>query len=349
MTSYLSELTADPAYKRLADLKPPELCPYLFYNLVPYIVTLAAGGWFNWVIRPADPTRRRPPLGPGQKLKKRINRHYPNEVLVGCPNPAAGVVVGVGPWTGNRICLRIIRNDRNCPCPHPPGRPLLLNRQEDLDRAVRFYRLFPEILLRSRAGISLEKAIHRFNRGHSALVSVAKVIHPCRYHQKPGPAGNLLPDNGCPHVFWHIYPRILARMYQAGPSRPLFLNHPGTNEPVTVTIEKTAAEKSFLRQVSRALFDHLGRFIRHPRDRLDYSLAIKVVQQSQPDCPLRQGQRYGVNLDNPDFLCPAAFGSLYPYLLLTGTGTTLPWNSAHSRNEVACPDCVGIVYELNPA
>jgi len=347
MTSCRNLFHADPAFRQYQELLFPGICPYLFYNLVPYIVTLAEGGWFNWVVRIADPTRRRR-IRPLTAITKNINRAFPNEVLVGCPHPEISAIAGIGPGANRQIRLRLLRGDARCPAHRQAGAQFLLNSGQDKNRALVFYRRFPEILLHSRADMSPAEAVKRFD-SRPPKVAVDTVFHPCRYHKTPAPDRiGLVPDHCCPHLFWHIYPRILARMYNARPAGPIRLDHPGTGQPVTVHIEKHATAKTAWRHLAETAGDRLLRLFRRPQDRQNFTMSVSFVDGEDTGSPHRAANRCPVNLDNQAILCPAAFGTLYPYLLLTAAGATLPWTDEEGANRAACPDCAGIIFALQP-
>ncbi len=346
MTHYLTSLVDHPDFGRAAALLPTDICPYLFYNLTPYIFTLATGGWFNWVIRKSDPSCRRPVV-PGKKFTKNINRHYPNEVLVDCPHPGLNVVVGVGPWRQNQICLRVIHNDDNCAFRHPLNKLIYLDKRTAGQAALEYNRLFPECLLRALAGTSLETAIDRFANGQAVTITTYRMVYPCRYHRQPAPTPiQLLPKNACAHVFARIYPLVLSRMYNGNTQLPITLRHPGRDGRLSITIEKSPLKKRLLQRLRHTLIDHFARIIRHPLDRLDYTLAVKILKQEIPGCSLREGNLYPVNLDSSRFLCPAAFHAAYPYLLLTAAGTVMPWETKASETMASGPDCVGAAYRI---
>ncbi len=349
MNNYLTELTGHPAFERLSALNLPPVCPFLFYNLCPYIYTLARDGWFDWVPRAADPARRKKP-GSTRFTRKTVNCNYVNEVLVRCPNPHGLVVAGAGPWTGDRICLRILHREGPCPYDHRPGPQVVLDKTGAERLALHYFRLFPEVLLEIRADIGPAEAAGLMTQGGGCPVRASEIIHPCRYHRHPKTynSARLLPDDCCPHVFWRLYPQVLGRMYHARPEPPMTFPHPDTDKSVTAKIEKKPEPKNPARRAAERLADFARRLLRRPADRLDYSVIIHCLENAVPGCPFSQGGRYQVNLHSQAFLCPAAFFSLYPFLLSAAAGSPVTWDMPEAGTRVCCPDCIGAVYELGP-
>ncbi|MFP4444957.1 MAG: hypothetical protein ACLFPD_01760 [Desulfosudaceae bacterium] len=344
MTPCRNIFGTEPAFRQYQELLPPGICPYLFYTLVPYIVTLAEGGWFNWVVHTADSSRRRS-IRPLTEITKNLNRAFPNEVLVGCPHPEIPVIAGVGPGPNRQIRLRLLRGDARCPA-HPEAGAQFLLTSSEKNRALCFYQRFPQLLLHSQADMPPAEAVKRFD-SRPPGIAIDTVVHPCRYHKTPASdLIGLVPDHCCPHVFWHIYPRVLARMYNARPAGPIRLAHPGTGQPVTVHIEKQATEKTAWRHLAETAGDRLLRLLRRPQDRQDFTMSIRSVDGEDTGSPQGAANGCRVNLDNQAILCPAAFATLYPYLLLIAAGAALPWINEEEANRAACPDCTGIRFAL---
>lgn len=348
--SYLSRLTGHPAFSRLAPLLPPAICPFLFYNLAPYLFTLANDGWFDWVNKHPLP-QKRATIGPNDFTKKSINRKYVNEVLVCCPNPGKKVVAGVGPWDKGRAAIRILKGDEICPNGHQAGQMLLLDSDTGQAKAERFFRLFPQILLESLGDTTMAEAICSYDRRDNGQIRVAEIISPCRFHKRAnGPAAlpltHLLPDNFCPHVFAAIYPRVLALMYGANIDPVVTIDHPGGGGEVCLKLQKKTRTAGVLAGRTLNVIGKGLQWLGRPLDRLDYDINILVQKNEAADCTLRPSNSYAVNISDPDFCCPAAFATLYPFLLLAAAGNPLPWPDTA---RISCPDCAGIIYQIPSA
>ena len=124
MKNYLDQLVEHQAFEQAAPLLPPGLCPFLFYNLTPYIFTLAHGGWFSWAKKCKQPTDRRTPT-PSDFSRQNVNRLYFNETLVRCPNPDCNLVAGIGPWKGNNLALRLVHQKGECPQNYKVGETII--------------------------------------------------------------------------------------------------------------------------------------------------------------------------------------------------------------------------------
>jgi uncharacterized repeat protein (TIGR04076 family) len=352
MTPYLSRLVDSPDFGRLAALKPAALCPYLYYTIAPYIYTMANSGWFSWVKRTRRSTDRTPAVIRNPALKK-INRMFVNEVLVRCPNPVNAVIAGIGPWENNTVAVRILHGSEDCPYHHLPDQQTIL--ENDIGRqSLQYSRLFPETLLQAMAATPLKNAVELFDQGRAGSITPAEIISPCRFHPRENlfDSRRLLPGNCCPHVFQHIYPDALAAMVDADTDPLLSIRHPGRNNgekggDMTVKIKKTSAWQN---RPFRRLIDGLyalSRLLGHPQERLDYKLEIKIAAtEAIGDCPMRTGTVCAVNLRSPDFLCPASFHAVYPYLLLAAAGEKMNWGGGPEGNLIPCPDCAGVIYSI---
>ncbi|MFH1306017.1 MAG: TIGR04076 family protein [Candidatus Omnitrophota bacterium] len=351
MRNYLTELKEDPAYEAANALAPEGLCPFLFYNLTPYIYTLARGGWFGWVKRHKNPLYRKA-SGGMDFGKSRVNRLFPNEVLVRCPRPRAMVVAGVGPWTDGKIKIRILRSHDACLSNHRNEEEFILDARSAEKKALNLNVLFPETLARS-----LTKKIPWGRRDLCAPselpgIRVSEIISPCRYHEKKDEKKDLrlLPGGFCPHVFARIYPQVLAMMYgksrSAETSEKLGLFHPGTEEKIMLVLRKTFRTKTPGVRTFRSVLKKACEAVSLPVDLLDYDLEIEVLKAGPDKCSLEEGKKYTVNLRSKDFLCPAAFHVVYPYLLLASAGHRMKWDSEDNPVLSPCPDCAGAVYSL---
>ena len=348
MTTYLSQLIESPAYGSLAAIQPEGFCPYLYYTVSPYIYTIANGGWFSWVRKARRPTdRSRPEIK--NPAEKKVNRLFVNEVLVRCPHSRNTVIAGVGPWEKGAVAIRILHGEGDCPQSHLPGRITIL-RKDDAQQSLRYSRLFPEILLGAMTDASSEKAIALFDQGRAAGVRPVNIINPCRYHRRPDPYNTLklLPDDCCPHVFQHIYPHVLAAMYEADVETALTIQHPGDGGTLKLEIKKEPIRRfGAVKWMMDRFKPVLNRALR-PIDWLDFTMSIKTIEnRALPGCSMAPGAVYSVNMSSRDFLCPAAFHAVYPYLLLTAAGYRMDWGQDASQTGlIPCPDCAGIVFGI---
>jgi|GEM_PF-2670804 len=387
MRNYLTELKENPAYEAANALVPEGLCPFLFYNLTPYVHTLSRGGWFGWVKRHKNPLYRKA-SGGMDFGKSRVNRLFPNEVLVRCPNPRAMVVAGVGPWTDGKMKIRILRSHEACANNHRNEEEFILDARNAEEKALSVNALFPEALGVSVTGKTPWEQHNGCNIYRTLNVEAAEIISPCRYHPSAslpsallpsallpstslpstslgtgGTGGKkdekkglgLIPGDFCPHVFARIYPRVLAMMYEkdrrAETSEKLEIVHPGTDKKVTLSLKKIFRDalragkpRPYGKKLLRNIFKKVCEVMSLPVDFLDYNLEIEVLQTGADKCSLKEGKKYTVNLRSKDFLCPAAFHAIYPYLLLASTGHGVKWSSEEATALSPCPDCAGTVY-----
>ena len=209
MGNYLTDLKENTSYADISCLMPEGICPFLFYNLTPYIFTLAKGGWFDWVIRKKDVAYRKPINKKSDFLKKEVNRLYPNEVLVRCPNPCNSVVAGVGLWSKDKIKIRILHCSDSCSNNHSPGDEILIRKDVAAINALNFNRVFPETLSFSMTGQLPERNEDFRKKDNEIIVEVSKIIFPCRYHKKKKEfKPDFLPGGFSPHIFIMFYPYI---------------------------------------------------------------------------------------------------------------------------------------------
>ncbi|MBF0624371.1 MAG: TIGR04076 family protein [Magnetococcales bacterium] len=87
----------------LAEILPGGLCPLAFHAIYPYVLTLARGGWFNWV-------------------------GFDEHVIVHCP-ASQGVAFHVkapGPGAADGVVAEVLRTRGEVPCGYPLGRSFTL-------------------------------------------------------------------------------------------------------------------------------------------------------------------------------------------------------------------------------
>ena len=317
----------------------------MFYNLTPYIFTLAKGGWFNWVIRKKDVMYRKP-IKKSDFFKKEVNRLYPNEVLVRCPNPYNAVVAGVGLWPQDKINIRILHCDGNCLAAHQPDDKFIIAKNEFLEKSLNFNRLFPKILSLSLTGQLPERNENFCKEDNEITVEVSKIIFPCHYHKKKKEfKPDFLPGGFSPHIFIMFYPYILAAMYNATIDKKLSIQDNG--KYLSLILDKIYLKRNALAKAARNLLKKLFEAVFYPVDILDYDIEINILESESTESSLKKGKKYMVNLRNQNFLCPASFHVLYPYLLLAASGYKMKWDGHNTTSLLPCPDCVGTVYSIN--
>jgi uncharacterized repeat protein (TIGR04076 family) len=346
--NYLSDFTENPVYNKIKDLIPSGICPFLFYNLTPYIFTITSGGWFDWTKKLKDFTYRKEVVV-HDFTRKKVNSLYVNEVLVRCPNPHIIVVVGVGLWTDKKIKLRILHSSSICINDHKSGDEVLLDIEEFKSKVTKYNASFPEILMQSLTGGLPDETFENCEVSAGVTVQVSKIVFPCRYHKRERNflAGYFIPDGFCPHIFRVIYPNIMAVMYNAQDRAKLNVRHPGSGGYIVLSIEKiNKIRNSVVRSIVNLLkwgFETLY----YPIDLLDYEIEITILENESTGCSLKKGKKYFVNMKDENFLCPSSFHSLYPYLMLAASGHQVRWRDYQGIALQPCPDCVGTIYSIN--
>jgi uncharacterized repeat protein (TIGR04076 family) len=340
MSDYLTRFRLAAGRLQSGQAALQGLCPFLFYNLSPYIVTLAKGGWFAWAERTADHRRR--PIEKKDFKTKQVNWIYPNEVLVRCPNPQNAVVAGIGPVPNGKLKIRILDVEGTCLSSHAAGQEFILE-EDAAARALDFNLTFPPVL-----AASLEPA-QPAALDDGVSLGVHDITYSCRYHKKKRTfTAPLLPGGFCSHAFAAAYPHVLGLMYNARVERELKIRCPQGGCALVLQLEKRRSLKHKITRPCLRAMEILFEAVFHPVDLIDYEVGIRVadIAQQHPACRLKKGARYPVNLHSPDFICPASFHALYPYLLLHACGKTMEWNDPKAAGVLPCPDCVGVVYSL---
>ncbi len=346
MNSYLAEVKGSKAFGDICELVPHDICPFLYYNLTPYIFTLSMGGWFDWVAADKDLNFRKP-IDEKDFHKKRVNSLYRNEVLVRCPHPLAKVVAGVGLWGDREIKIRILHSAKECPAGHEAGNQFTVDREESGEKSVDFNTKFPLALYESLAGEAYSPNGNDCSFGSNMAIDISNIQFPCRYHKKRRVfIDSFLPDGFCWHVFGVIYPQILAIMYNATVDRELRLEHPGMNGNITLVIRKISYGRHFALEKIKNVLNKLLSVTLYPIDFVDYDIEITVLEKDNGGCSLQKGAKYMVNMRDKEFLCPASAHALYPYMILERRGYRFRWDGRNESNLVPCPDCIGAVYSV---
>lgn len=333
--------------KESSGIENLNICPFLFYNLIPYIVTFAKGGWFVWVKRKNLSYRKT--INNVDFHKKSINSLYPNEVLVCCSNPEFNVVAAIGPWLEDKIKIRILSASELCLNHHKPQEEFIIDSKQAQLVALKFNREFPKKLIETFSDKLGQAKIEPCCNQYKLGVNIAKIIHPCRYHKDTRKLNSpLLPEGLCIHIFQAVYPYVLARMYNAEVETELKINCPIGNCRVTASLAKTAPVKNiFLRIFIHSAKKLIKTFFKTV-DFIDYNLTVTIadIENKPRVCFLEKSKVYPVNVRSRDFICPASFHVLYPYLLIRASGHKMAWDENEKDNRAGCPDCAGIIYNI---
>ncbi|MBU1125142.1 MAG: hypothetical protein KKC84_03875 [Candidatus Omnitrophica bacterium] len=323
-----------------------KLCPFLFYQCVPYLFTLSNGGWFVWVRR--KPRDYRKEIRSSDFKKGNANKSYPNEVLVRCINPEARIVVGVGPIGEKEFLIRVFNAEGICAHHYRAGDTMRLNEVEAGAMSLDFNCAFPRVLMRA-----LKKRMPSCEeiRGvgkNRVCVSMRAAPGICRYHPVDRIFSDpFLPGSFCPHLFQVIYPFVLALMYDATIERELSIPCSiGEGQVLVRLIKQSRYQNVFVRSLANAIKKTSVRI--YPLDIIDYRIAMKVMSHTmkKSECVLQNNVEYSVHVKGNDFLCPAAFHSLYPYWhLMQGGG--LQREVAEDAIRVPCSDYLGILCTLS--
>lgn len=227
------------------------LCPFAYHNLIPYIITLLNNGWFRWTKKEKDLNKRY--LRTEEYFKdSSVNRAFPNEVLVQCPNPDAAVVMGVGIKLDGKkklLTIRVLNKNSLCCAGHKKGDEFTVCEDDIEFPPLLFNTIFPYMMLDSFGGdvrfknsdgiVSIELYDHHckgltqpntilFKVGNrrneksgdcfsykNQPIKATAVKSPCRYHSKPADIERVGPKGFCLDAFHAAYPYGLALLYDA--------------------------------------------------------------------------------------------------------------------------------------
>ena len=221
----------------MKEIVPVGLCPLLYHNLIPYILTLSNNGWFRWIRRSGADEERRTPED-ALFTSSSVNSAFPNEVLVQCPNHLASVVVGVsvnGSGAAKSIALRVLRVKGFCHAGHAKGDELKVRPDAIAVSPEAFNSIFPAALecavdkrtsFKCKSPTDASVYVIRATGAGTAptdvcaelrhdSVDACEILGPCRYHAKPAKGIKAGPVGLCQDAHHAIYPYGLARMYGA--------------------------------------------------------------------------------------------------------------------------------------
>ncbi len=174
----------------------------------------------------------------------------------------------------------------------------------------------------------------------------------CKYQKKKGQEYDLseiAPAGMCLESFNGMYPKCLAMFYGNNYRKDTYLC---PSKKVKFEIRRKHKHGpfyvifiSFPRLIFRLIF---GMFF-FPIDwnHKDFAVYIKV-KSVHGDCPLDQeeGDKFYMNTDDTNRLCPASFYSIYPHLIKLHDGKKTRWQEKPNEVCVRCPDHEGMVYKL---
>lgn len=346
MKDYLSDFKNGS----MAQIVPAGLCPLFYHTLIPYIITIMDGGWFSWVRKTKDASYRKA-IDPRDFDRSVVDRLYPNEVLVQCPNINAALVAGVGPHIGpsgqRGILLRVLDKKGECVNKHEIGTQIVLNKNDFKIPPLRYNALFPSLLVRLFAGSGplSDRALDESSR----TIRVEGIENRCRYHKtKCAYEKSLLPGNFCMEAFHRIYPQALALLYsprkKVNDRRSFEHSCPDCSGTVSIKTEimpRFPSKLVFLRKILEKLFA----VIFFPYDFIDHNIIFTVKKSaSAPGCRLDEKMEYRFNMLDKRYPCPSSLHALYPYMLLAANNIRLPWPDEGYLFH--CPGCKGVVYGI---
>lgn len=363
----------------MEEMVPAPLCPFAYHNLIPYIITLLNNGWFRWVKRERHTNTR---YLVSKKLfeDSSVNRAFPNEVLVQCPNPRVSVVFGVGVNADGgkkTITVRLLSQNDLCPMGHKEGDNFKISEEDIKFCPLSFNSLFPYMLLSSfgKSGFvrcpdpkrSVVFNVHQnqectswssqkeefevcFTYGKQKI-RASSIKSPCRYHSNPVDIEHIAPVGLCLDALHVAYPYGLALLYDAsfayrGKEDSVYVRCPSPQNGVVLEVKRVLSAPKFvnlLKTFAANIFEALF----YPVDIINCRI-VYTVSDVKGSCPAghRIGEQFEFNIWNKNELCPASFHSLFPHLFLKNRGVSFRWQEGDSLNEVSCPDCQGAAYRF---
>ncbi len=337
MKDYLSRFNETIQRYSILSLLPLGVCPFLYYNLGPYLFTLSRGGRFNWVPQKNNLLYRKP-VSAGDFMRKDVNRLYPNECLIRCPNPEMNVVAAVGLYFHNTLKIRILQGHAFCRQKYKGGEEIILSKDVILKNILEYNAKFTDILL-SSCQTSVQKEDWCL-LGEESEIRTCAVFFPCRYQtKKTGTQQKCVPGGFCVHLFQFLYPYILAKMYRADSPDSIEWACPRRDCRATIILQKRYLPGRRVVEFAEKVFQ----FLFYPVDIINYELDIEIKNiQAEASCRLlhRKG-KYSLNLTSKSYMCPAALHSIYPYLI------TEKYRARLWEHKASCPDCVGSIYSIS--
>lgn len=358
----------------LQDYIPKGLCPLAYYNLVPYAITLSHGGWFGWVRKQKNLNARFDPGNPDFS-KSSINERFPNEVIVQCPNPNAGVVFGVGPAhkDGKKsVLIRVIGKAKDCCDGLKESDRFILSEQQILNIFL-VAKLFPYWLANSiseKAPVLSKREKHYYIFKHNEgllklyflrqteqpllcssvcsssnrfFIQISNLKNKCRFHSdgiKNFDDKSIFVPSMCPEAFISAYLLGIAEAY--GAEVETNFSCPKWDGVDFEMLPETRYPWLVTRFIKLLLF--ISQKINFPRDILTKKIFFKVSHVRLCPHKHQSGKCYELNLFDTSILCPASSYSLFWFYFLKQNSLSIDWGKR--KNEVACPDCAGCEYEV---
>lgn len=201
----------------------------------------------------------------------------------------------------------------------------------------------------------------------------------CKYHKKQGQEfhiNEIVPRGMCFEAFSVAYPSALALLYNADGQKDgqkygcaalgnktdtsldtslsadkkntLFFECPSTKNKVIFQMERREKLPFLVKKLKHAV-ETVFKIFFFPIDKvhLEHDVSMKVVKV-EGDCPHghKVGNKYFLNTQDTEVLCPASFNSLYPFIRLLYNDTKVPWEKERNTALVHCPDHEGIIYKI---
>ena len=340
---------------RLDEFLPIQVCPFLLHTLIPYIIVLAKGGVFTWMVLEDS-----------------------NSVVVQCPNPMGAVVCRlIRKNVDGKISLFISIESVGgaCPFAHSQGQNIDIPEYTIYEEHYQIFdTVFPWVcygmITKTHFRLALqmpftsndqsglfylchENGINPDNDSldvcspdRKATVTLRKYEYRCRYHKFPKRDKydeNMLSTPGlCIDLFHAAYPWCLLKLYESGleivEDRNVYIiNCPNPDIEVKLAVSKTPARGA---KVWLKVMELLRMFNKNTEIPF-YRISMEVVKGSQK-CPRGhfKGQRFEFNLGFRRSMCPASFDNIYPFMhsVLRGACSIEEMRRRFGGFLIQCPD-----------
>ena len=191
----------------------------------------------------------------------------------------------------------------------------------------------------------------------------------CKYHKKNGQEfhiSEIVPRGMCFEAFSIAYPSALALLYNAGtktsgcalwkPSEKeqnfqngrIVFQCPSAKNKVVFEMSRRERLPWIIKKMKHTVETLFGRLF-FPVDRVhkEHDVVMKVIQVIG-NCPHghKTGDKYFLNTQDTEVLCPASFNSLYSFIRLLYAGVKVPWAKEENNAFIHCPDHEGIIYKV---
>lgn len=191
----------------------------------------------------------------------------------------------------------------------------------------------------------------------------------CKYHKKNGQefhVSEIVPRGMCFEAFSIAYPSALALLYNADTKtagctlwKPPETQQKSQSDSVTFQCP-SAQNKVVFEMARRERLPWLIKNIKHAAEMAfgyfffpidwvhkEHDVVMKVTKVTG-NCPHghKVGDKYLLNTQDTDVLCPASFNSLYSFIRLLYQGVKVPWAQEKNNAFIHCPDHEGIIYKI---